>query len=594
VFRVGAAYLVGAWLLVQVSATLFPVFGLGDTAVRIAVIIFVIGLIPALVLAWVFEFTPAGLKRESEVDRSQSQTLHTGKTLDRIIMVVLALALGYFAFDKFVLAESREVSIAEEAHQAGRTEALVGSYGEKSIAVLPFVNMSSDAEQEYFSDGLSEELLNLLAKIPDLRVIARTSSFAFKGEKIEIAEIAKKLNVAHVLEGSVRKSGNQVRITAQLIDARSDTHLWSETYDRPLDEIFAMQDEIAGAVVAQLKIKLLGAAPKTKETDSQAYALFLQARSLSNDLAEEGNLARMGVLLDQALERDPDYVDAITLYARFLWFGGQEVVKEDGDYQSETRHLIDRALAIDPGNSPALAWRALLAMVLDQDMYTAARYLEKAHQADPTNYETLWGSLAMTPLFGRANLSIEIGKYLIDHDPLCYSCYVDMAKTFWNLGDLNAAETFLRRGLALKPDQLELKDALANTLLLKGDATAALEIFESFRGLDDPGWMGELAALHDLGRLEEFEARLPAFLDFHAVKWPQLNAQLYAWIGDADNAFEWLDKTDKQMTWSIRSKLVNPFFVKLHDDPRWQALLEKYQMTEEHWVAIDLDLGLPK
>ena len=225
VFRVAAAYVVVAWLA--------------------------IGFIPSLIFAWAFEITPEGLKKDSDVDRSRSISPQTGKKLDRIIMVVLALALGFFAFDKFVLSETREASIAEEARQEGRSEALVESYGDKSIAVLPFVNMSEDADNEYFSDGISEELLNLLAKIPELRVISRSSAFFFKGKDIKITDVARELNVVHILEGSVRKAGKQVRITAQLIDAHSDTHLWSETYDRELDDIFAIQDEIAGAVVAR-------------------------------------------------------------------------------------------------------------------------------------------------------------------------------------------------------------------------------------------------------------------------------------------------------------------------------------------------------
>ena len=246
VLRVGAAYVVGSWLLIQVAETIFPLFGYGDTPARMVVIVLAIAFIPSLIFSWAFEITPEGLKRDADVDRDLSVIQTTGKKLDRIILVVLALALAYFAFDKFVLDPARDAvelaTATQEAHQEGRSEALVDSYGDKSIAVLPFVNMSSDPEQEYFSDGISEELLNLLAKIPELRVISRSSSFAFKGGKIDIPTVAKKLNVAHVLEGSVRKAGNQVRITAQLIDARTDTHLWSETYDRELANIFAVQD----------------------------------------------------------------------------------------------------------------------------------------------------------------------------------------------------------------------------------------------------------------------------------------------------------------------------------------------------------------
>ena len=281
VLRVAVAYLAVAWLLIQIVETLFPVFGLSDALIRLVVILLAIGFPLTLIFSWLYELTPEGLKLERDVDRSRSVAHHTGKKLDRAIIVVLALSLGYFALDKFVLDPARDAIREESVAQQARSEALVESYGDKSIAVLPFVNMSSDAEQEYFSDGISEELLNLLAKIPELRVISRSSSFSYKGKEVSIPIVAEQLNVAHILEGSVRKTGNRVRITAQLIEARSDTHLWSETYDRTLDDIFATQDEIAAEVVEQLKVTLLSNdAPKVRQTDPAAYALFLQARHI--------------------------------------------------------------------------------------------------------------------------------------------------------------------------------------------------------------------------------------------------------------------------------------------------------------------------
>ena len=205
VFRAGGAYGVVAWVAIQVIETIFPVFGFDDSAIRISVIILAIGLLPTIILAWAFELTPEGLKHEIEVNYSSPVFLKFGKRVDRLVMVLLALGLAYFAFDKFILSPEREETLEQQkteeiaaAHERGRTEALVESYGDKSIAVLPFVNMSDDASNEFFSDGLSEELLNLLAKIPELRVIARTSSFAYKGKDTSIADVARELNVKHV------------------------------------------------------------------------------------------------------------------------------------------------------------------------------------------------------------------------------------------------------------------------------------------------------------------------------------------------------------------------------------------------------------
>jgi TolB-like protein len=254
VIRVAIAYLAASWLLIEAAETIFPLYGFGDAPARIVVTVLAIGFPLFLVFSWVFEITPEGLKKEKDIDRAASVTHKTGKKLDRVIIVLLALALGYFAVDKFVLDPARDVELVEETAQQARSEALVESYGDKSIAVLPFVNMSADPEQDYFSDGISEELLNLLAQIPDLRVISRSSSFSFKGKDIAVPEVAQQLHVAYVLEGSVRKAGDRVRITAQLIEARSDTHLWSQTYDRTLDNIFAVQDEIAAAIGAAPRV----------------------------------------------------------------------------------------------------------------------------------------------------------------------------------------------------------------------------------------------------------------------------------------------------------------------------------------------------
>ena len=245
VFRVGAAYLVMAWLLIQVTETIFPLFGFDDSPARIVVVILAIGFIPSLIFSWVFELTPEGLQKDDEVNHAGFSVLDINKKLDRAIVVVLALALSYFAFDKFVLAPQREAAQLQQqtaeldvARQAGRAEALVESYGDRSIAVLPFAGMSPEGDQAYFSDGISEELLNALSGVDELRVISRSSSFALRDDDLSVPEVADRLNVTYVLEGSVRKAGDQVRITAQLIDARSDTQLWSNTYDRKLDNIF--------------------------------------------------------------------------------------------------------------------------------------------------------------------------------------------------------------------------------------------------------------------------------------------------------------------------------------------------------------------
>ena len=267
VFRVGVAYVIVAWLLAQVADLFLENFGAPDWVIKSVLIVLVIGFPLAIFFAWAFELTPEGLKREKEVDRSQSIASETGRKLDRAIIAILVLALGYFVYDKYG-------GSGAPAEVATAQNAALPAEAEKSIAVLPFVNMSSDTEQEYFSDGISEEILNALAGVQGLKVAGRTSSFAFKGQNQDLRAIGEALGVNHILEGSVRKSGGKVRITAQLIKVDDGFHVWSDTYDRELTDVFAIQDEIANAILEQMRTALLDEQPiKTLAVDTFAYDL---------------------------------------------------------------------------------------------------------------------------------------------------------------------------------------------------------------------------------------------------------------------------------------------------------------------------------
>ena len=234
VIRVAGLYLTGSWLLLQIADTVLPVLDAPGWVARTLLLALVIGFVPVLVLTWAFEWTPGGLVRDADAKRDPADSARAGKRLDRWIMVLLALALGYFAVDKFLLSPARVQAQMQEARKAGRTEAIVAAYGEKSIAVLPFRDLSQKQDQQYLSDGLAEEVLNLLSKIRDLRVISRSSAFAMRDQSVPISEIGKKLDVGYVLEGSVRQAGDRIRVTIRLVEARSNTDLWSR-HLRPAD-----------------------------------------------------------------------------------------------------------------------------------------------------------------------------------------------------------------------------------------------------------------------------------------------------------------------------------------------------------------------
>ena len=383
VLRVAIAYLAASWLLIQIVETLFPIFGLADELVRLFVIVLGIGFVPAVVGAWIFEFTPDGLKLDKDVDRSQAASQKTKRSLDRAIIVTLVLGISYFAFDKFVLAPNRAAVREAEVAEQARTKALKGFYGDRSIAVLPFENMSSDPEQEYFADGIAEDILSLLTGIRELRVISRSSAFAFKGQGLEIPEIAERLDVAHILEGSVRKSGNKVRVTAQLIQARTDTHLWAQTYDRDHEDIFAIQDEIAADVAKNLQITLLRPLPKSRVTDPEVRALTQQAKQIY-EIGGRDSGERMHPLLKRALEIDPDYVPAVE------WMGTANHHRHgvgdisDEEFERLSEQIRQRILELEPGNGVLImvsAYNANLANDLEQ----AAELYERALSKDASN-----------------------------------------------------------------------------------------------------------------------------------------------------------------------------------------------------------------
>jgi len=592
VLRVGAAYTVVAWLIVQVAATIFPVFGFGEPAVRIVVILLAIGLVPVMVLSWAFELTPEGVKRERAIDRSRPIAPRSGKKLDRLIMVMLALALGYFAFDKFVLSVPREAAIAESARQAGRSQALVESYGEKSIAVLPFLDMSSTKDQEYLSDGIAEELMNLLAQVPELRVISRSSAFSYKGKDIKLAQVAEELNVAHVLEGSVRKADNRVRITAQLIDAHSDTHLWSQTYERTLDDIFAIQDEIAAAVVAELEIRLLGDAPRVAETDPEAYAMFLQARHLSRLGTAEGYDQSIA-LFQQALAIDSNYPAAWNGLATDYISQTDRGLRSFDEGYALAREAAEKALAMQPDFAPAHAGLGWIAMMWDGDLAAAARHFEKAFTLAPGNVDILSDTAVLLQNLGRVQQAITLQQIVTAHDPLNPNSHVNLGLSYFWAGRWDEAIASVRTALRLSPSRIGAPSFLGTALLMKGEPEAALmavqeETFEVYR------LIGLTMVYQALGRETESDAALSELIGKHEREWAYNIAYVLAYRGEADRAFAWLDKAVEYGDPGLSQIAGESLFANLHRDPRWLPFLHKLGKGPEQLAKIPLQITLPR
>ncbi len=598
VLRVAAAYVVASWLIIQVVETIFPAFGFGDAAIRIVTIVLAIGLIPALILSWAFEITPEGLKKEKDVDRSQSITSHTGKKLDRMIIVVLALALGYFAFDKFVLSPQREAALEQQkveeveiARQEGRSEALVESYGDKSIAVLSFVDMSSDKDQEYMSDGIAEELLNLLAKVPQLRVISRSSAFSFKGQNAEIPEIAKRLNVAYILEGSVRKAGNQVRITVQLIEARSDTHLWSQTYDRSLDDIFAIQDEIAATVVDQLKVTLLGEAPKARETDPEAYSLYLQGQYLGYQRSVE-SVARAIDLFKRALEIDPAYTPAwAELAYNYIWYGGRKDLMTIDEGHALADHAIEMALSTDPD----YAWTYFVrgqSRVFNKFSFKAGiEDYQHGLQLDPGNAIIVAAAGTGARVLGRFDEAINHYQAALELDPVMPDVVSSLGRAYLYSDRLDEAEATFRKTLTLSPLFPGARYRLGRVLILKGEHSAALAELEQ-----EPRFVYRTTGMailhHAKGDREESDRALEALIRAAADIAAFQIAEVYSFRGEVDKAFEWLDQSFEIRDPGLASTLGDHAFRGLITDPRWQRFLDKLGLLDA-WRTMPPEHGGP-
>jgi TolB-like protein len=388
VFRVGVAYAIVAWLLVEVASVLLPTFDAPDWVMKAFSSLVILGFPLALILAWAFELTPEGFKRETAVDPDESITHLMGRKLDFAIIGLLVVAVVYFAVDKFVLeAETEQVEVISEQVPAAEPVAR-----ERSIAVLPFVNLSDDARNEYFSHGISEELLNALTRVTSLRVASRTSSFSFKGSNTAIPEIAAQLNVSHILEGSVRKAGNKVRITAQLIDVESDSHLWSDTYDRELDDIFSIQKEIATNIVAALTQTLnvgeiIARSMTPPTTNMVAYETYLQGRYL---LALRGgeNLEDAARLFEQAVEIDNSFAAAYAALGKtYALLPVYRLASDSTLFTERSEAAIDKSLQLDPDQTEALIARGYNATLYRWEWDEARAAFEHALRVNPNDAE---------------------------------------------------------------------------------------------------------------------------------------------------------------------------------------------------------------
>ncbi len=489
VVRVGIAYVIAAWILLQLTDVLVELLGLPDTAGKFIVLLLIVGLVPALIFAWAFEMTPDGIKRERDVDRSQSIANKTGRKMDRTIIAILVLAVVYFIYDKYQaedlqsepFSQENAVQTSEAGDEKRNPTPVSAAAVDPSIAVLPFADLSPEQDQGYFSDGISEELLNVLVRVEGLKVASRTSSFTYKGSNQSLAEIASELKVDHILEGSVRKADNRVRITAQLIDAKTDRHLWSQTFDRDLVDIFAIQDEIANAIVDALRTELgmladTKAVSVTADTENlDAYELYLKARGLfiARDKLEES----IG-LFERAVELDPEFARA--------WEGLAAVYSVapswgiiDRDYNAMSLVAAKKALDINPELSMPHA--VLGSQARSKDLIASMVHMDRAIEMDPKNTTAyLWRSISWGTL-GFFDKAINDATRCLDLDPRYENCRRHLAMFHLVVGHSDVALELFQ--ISAERGFLGSNSAIAYTLIKRGNRLAAT--FSIWLGRDD-------------------------------------------------------------------------------------------------------------
>jgi TolB-like protein/Tfp pilus assembly protein PilF len=490
-----------------------------------------------------------------------------------LIAVVLLLVCGYVALDRLVLSKRA----APASPTARASAAAPSTLPEKSIAVLPFVDMSERKDQEYFSDGLSEELIDLLAKTQGLEVIARTSSFYFKGKQATIAEIAKTLNVANVMEGSVRKAGNTIRVTAQLIRASDGVHIWSETYDRDLKDVFKVQDEIAQGVVQKLKLTLLPvvSAASARTVNSEAHSLYLQGRYFQNhDTGED--LAKANDYFRRALALDPTYAPAwasiATVATRQVANGYITMAKGF----AVTKEAASKAIELDPKNGDAYAALGQVHMMA-HEWTQASATLANAREIDPTNSTVFMISAVLVRGLGRDEDAVALFRQALEHDPLNLLARRYLARSLCFAGRLAEAETEIRQVLDTNPAQPGAHYDLGRILIAKGQIDAAGAAFEAET---DPSWkpLGLPLGYYAQHRTVEANAAMADLLKNSAGAEFQV-AEAYADFGDADHAFKWLDaavQLDLGIVWLHN----DPVFKDLIRDPRYAMVLRKLKMAQ--------------
>ncbi len=572
VYKVAVAYAVVSWLLIQIATQVFPFFEVPNWAVRLVVLLLILGFPVALVLSWAFEITPEGIKLESEVAPNKSITQRTGRKLVAVTAVLLVIAAGLFIFHLMRPQLKTAVSVATD------------SIPNKSIAVLPFDNLSNDPDNAYFAEGVQDEILTRLARIADLKVISRTSTQRFKSTPSDLREIAKQLGVMNIVEGSVQKASDKVRVNVQLINALNDTHLWADTYDRQLTDIFAVESEISKTIADTLQAKLTGAEKQMmgaqSTNDTTAYELYHKGRSLWEKRSGD-NIPKAIESYEQAIARDPNYALAYAGLADAYILLPYYTDVRQRDAFPKAKAAADKALELDPNLAEAHSAVGKILHFSEIDLAGSTREFKRAIELKP-NYATAHHWLGSGPLacLGRFDEAIAEGKRAIELDPLSPIINADQGVTLCGARRYAEAIAQFNKALANDPTFAYAQQNLAITLQAKGDLRGALAEYEKAKqNSDDPVILAQSAAAKTLAG--DKNAARQALLELDKISKEHevvayARAVLYLSLNDKKEAMRWLEQSYEDRDGSnIAPIKVDPLLYPLRGDARFEALVKK-------------------
>jgi serine/threonine-protein kinase len=561
VYKVGVAYAVVAWLLMQIASQIFPFFEIPNWVVRLVILLLIIGFPVALIVAWAFEVTPEGIKRTEVADAAGQRS--RGGAWIYVVLIGAALSVSLFFVGRYTA-----------GHATPRQSEIAPAARDKSIAVLPLINESGDPKDEYFSDGLSEELIAALAQISGLKVIGRSSSFRFKDRKEEPRTIGEKLGVSTLLDGTVRKQGDRVRIVAELVNAADGIQLWTRTFDRQLKDIFAVQEEIARAVAESLKVTLLGAASTQKNAPKnvEAHNAYLQGHFHLVRRNVEDYRKAIGYY-DQAIGLDPEYALAYAERAEAWAFIGDLTGQRPTAYP-KAQSDAEKAVAIAPGLAEARAALGFIRCLVDWKFAEGLAELKRAKELSPAN-PTANDLLARIIVYlGRFDEAERQARHAVELDPLSTVTQGNLARVLFYAGKLDEADAAARKAADLQPAGAASHRWQVLIAAQRGDGETALR--EAQMEPDKGYRRFELAVAHYIrGDGQAADAALADLLAKAREGFAYQIAEVYAVRGENDKAFEWLQISFDDRDAGMLSLLVDPLLRGLHDDPRYKNLLAR-------------------